>query len=159
MKINLWNLLLIVLFVIALGVAVMTFGNNLTVMVSDPERFRNWISSFGRLGVLVFIGVQVLQVVVFVIPGEVVQVAGGYLYGTILGTLYSVIGITLGSLICFSIARILGYDFVKNIVSEEKLKKFDYLINNPKGETVLFCYFSFQECQRMLFLTSLALLL
>ncbi|HBT49972.1 MAG TPA: TVP38/TMEM64 family protein, partial [Caldanaerobacter subterraneus] len=120
------KLLLTLVFVLLILVLSVTYGKEITLLVSNPEKFRNWINSFGSLGVLIFISIQVFQVVVFVIPGEVVQVAGGYLYGTILGTLYSVIGITLGSLICFSIARILGYDFVKNIVSEEKLKKFDY---------------------------------
>ncbi|KUK08653.1 MAG: hypothetical protein XD49_1296 [Caldanaerobacter subterraneus] len=135
------KLLLTLVFVLLILVLSVTYGKEITLLVSNPEKFRNWINSFGSLGVLIFISIQVFQVVVFVIPGEVVQVAGGYLYGTILGTLYSVIGITLGSLICFSIARILGYDFVKNIVSEEKLKKFDYIINNPKGEIVLFLLF------------------
>jgi uncharacterized membrane protein YdjX (TVP38/TMEM64 family) len=141
MKNGIVNLLLIVVFVLAILFLSITYGKEITLLVSNPEKFRNWINSFGSLGILVFIGIQVFQVVVFVIPGEVVQVAGGYLYGTILGTLYSVIGITIGSLICFLIARILGYDFVKKIVSEEKLKKFDYIINNPKGETVLFLLF------------------
>ncbi|MGB9780560.1 TVP38/TMEM64 family protein [Caldanaerobacter sp.] len=141
MKNGIVNLLFILVFVLAILALSVTYGKEITFLVSNPEKFRNWINSFGSLGVLIFIGIQVFQVVVFVIPGEVVQVAGGYLYGTILGTLYSVIGITLGSLICFSIARILGYDFVKKIVSEEKLKKFDYIINNPKGETVLFLLF------------------
>ncbi|ABY95388.1 conserved hypothetical protein [Thermoanaerobacter pseudethanolicus ATCC 33223] len=140
-KTNILNLILIVIFVIALIVAMVTFGKNLTILINSPDKFREWIHSFGKLGIIVFIGVQILQVIVFVIPGEVVQIAGGYLYGAFLGTLYSVIGITIGSLICFLIARVLGYNFVRSIVSEEKLKKFDYIINNPKGETILFLLF------------------
>ncbi|HHW57485.1 MAG TPA: TVP38/TMEM64 family protein [Clostridia bacterium] len=140
-KTNIVNLILIFFFVIGLISIMATFGKDLTVLISNPDRFKSCMHSFGKLGIIIFIGIQILQVVIFAIPGEVVQVAGGYLYGAFLGTLYSVIGITIGSLICFLIARVLGYNFVRSIVSEEKLKKFDYIINNPKGETVLFLLF------------------
>lgn len=140
-KNNIIHIILIITFFIALILAAVTFGKDLTMLIKNPERFKEWIHSFGRLGIIVFIAVQILQVVVFVIPGEVVQVAGGYLFGTILGSLYSVIGITIGSLICFIIARFLGYSFVTSVVSDESLKKFDYIINNPKGEIILFLLF------------------
>ncbi|HHY79785.1 MAG TPA: TVP38/TMEM64 family protein [Thermoanaerobacter sp.] len=135
------NLFLVVIFAITLVVVMATFGRNFVLLIDNPYEFRQWIHSFGKFSVIVFIGVQILQVVIFAIPGEVVQIAGGYLFGTFLGTLYSVIGITIGSLICFLIARVLGYNFVRSIVSEENLKKFDYIINNPKGETILFLLF------------------
>lgn len=140
-KSNIIHAILIIVFAIALILAAMTFGKDLTVLIKNPGRFKEWIHSFGRLGILVFIAVQILQVVIFVIPGEVVQVAGGYLFGMLLGSLYSVIGITIGSLICFIIARFLGYSFVRSIMPEDNLKKFDYIINNPKGEFVLFLLF------------------
>ncbi|MDK2814688.1 MAG: hypothetical protein PWP18_601 [Thermoanaerobacter sp.] len=135
------NLFLIAIFAIALVWAMATFGRDFVLLIDNPYEFRQWIHSFDKFSVIVFIGVQILQVVIFAIPGEIVQIAGGYIFGTLLGTFYSVIGITIGSLICFLIARGLGYKFVKSIVSEENLKKFDYIINNPKGETVLFLLF------------------
>ena len=135
------NLILIILFISGLILSMSYFGKNLTTIMNSPDKFREWIYSFGKLGIIVFIGIQILQVIVFAIPGEIVQVAGGYLFGTFFGTLYSVIGITIGSLICFLIARVLGYNFIRSIVSDENIKKFDYLINNPKGEIILFLLF------------------
>ncbi|MGB9680529.1 MAG: TVP38/TMEM64 family protein [Thermoanaerobacteraceae bacterium] len=135
------NLILIILFISGLILSMSYFGKSITTIMSSPDKFREWIYSFGRLGIIVFIGIQILQVIVFAIPGEIVQVGGGYLFGTFFGTLYSVIGITIGSLICFLIARVLGYNFIRSIVSDENIKKFDYLINNPKGEIILFLLF------------------
>lgn len=140
-KNNIIHIILIFAFIVALILVTVTFGKNLTIMIKNPERFKEWIHSFGRLGIIVFIAVQILQVVVFVIPGEVVQIAGGYLFGTVLGSIYSVLGITIGSLICFVIVRFLGYNFVRSIVTDESLKKFDNIINNPKSEIVLFLLF------------------
>jgi uncharacterized membrane protein YdjX (TVP38/TMEM64 family) len=140
-KIDMLKILLLAIFIIGLILLTLTFGRDLTLLLKDPKKFEEWIHSFGTLGILVFIAVQIIQVVIFIIPGEVVQVAGGYLYGTLMGSIYSVIGITIGSLICFLIAKFLGYDFVRSIISEEKLKKFNYVINNPKGEFILFLLF------------------
>lgn len=119
----------------------LSYGDFFTNLLKDPKKFGEWVNSFGSLGILVFIAIQIVQVVIFLIPGEVVQIAGGYLYGTLFGSVYSIVGITIGSLICFLIARLLGYDFLRNIISNEKLKKFDYIINNPKGELALFIIF------------------
>ncbi|HOJ81403.1 MAG TPA: hypothetical protein PLG72_11200, partial [Clostridiales bacterium] len=105
------------IFLIAAFASVTTYagiklGPRVTELARKPEEFRDWLNSFGWKGVLVFIGVQVLQVVVAAIPGEVTQLAGGYLYGTFFGTIYSLAGIVLGSVIVFYAARLLGYPLV-----------------------------------------------
>ncbi|MGA2363729.1 MAG: TVP38/TMEM64 family protein [Candidatus Aminicenantales bacterium] len=114
---------------------------SVTRLIRRPEDFKAFIDSYGPVSALVYILIQALQVVVFVIPGEIVQVAGGYIFGTGLGTLYSVAGILLGTMIAFFTARILGYSLVKAIVSPKKLEEFDFLINNPKSEIAMFVLF------------------
>ena len=59
------------------------------------------------------IGFQVLQVVVFVIPGEAVQIASGFLFGTLGGALLSLVGIMIGSSINYAIGVLLGRPFVE----------------------------------------------
>jgi uncharacterized membrane protein YdjX (TVP38/TMEM64 family) len=114
---------------------------SVTALIQRPEDFKAFIDSYGPVSALVYILVQAVQVVVFVIPGEIVQVAGGYIFGTGLGTLYSVAGILLGTMIAFFAARLLGYSLVKAIVSPKKLEEFDFLINNPKSEIAMFVLF------------------
>jgi len=117
------------------------FAPSVTKLIRRPEAFKAFIDSYGPVSAIVYILVQVVQVVVFVIPGEIVQVAGGYIFGTGLGTLYSVVGILLGTMIAFFSARLLGYSLVKAIVSPKKLKEFDFLINNSKSEIAIFVLF------------------
>jgi uncharacterized membrane protein YdjX (TVP38/TMEM64 family) len=85
--------------------------------------------------------IQVFQVVVAVIPGEVVQIAGGYIYGIWAGTFYSLVGIIAGSIIVFYISRLLGYSIIKTFIPERTLGKFNLKMNSNKSEIAMFILF------------------
>jgi uncharacterized membrane protein YdjX (TVP38/TMEM64 family) len=116
-------------------------GPSITRHMRNPEEFEKFIASYGSVSALIYILIQATQVVVFVIPGEIVQIAGGYVFGTWLGVLYSVAGILLGTMIGFFAARLFGYALVKAFVSPKKLEEFGFLINNPKSEIAIFALF------------------
>jgi uncharacterized membrane protein YdjX (TVP38/TMEM64 family) len=117
------------------------FGPELTRLVSDPHKFREHILSFGHWSSVVFMFFQVLQVVIAVIPGEPVQIAGGYIFGTFWGTVYSTVGIMLGYIIVFTCVKLFGFPLVKIFVSKKEYEKFNTLINSPKLETTIFLLF------------------
>jgi len=119
----------------------MLYGPKIRELSRKPEELMGLLNSYGWKGVLVFIGIQMLQVVVAFIPGELVQIAGGYIYGAWLGTLYSLIGIVAGSVIVFSIARLLGYPLVRLLVPASYLEKFSFIINSKKSEAAMFLLF------------------
>ncbi|MCK9362181.1 MAG: TVP38/TMEM64 family protein [Syntrophales bacterium] len=106
----------------------------------DRERVTGFINSFGPLSVAIFIGLQILQVLIAPIPGELSGFIGGYLYGPFLGTLYSIIGLSIGSLLAFFLARWLGQPFVEKIISPATIQKYDYFIEH-KGIPVIFILF------------------
>lgn len=135
------NIASIVVFIAFLVYLAIRYGPVITELAEDPGRLSRELNSLGWKGVLVFLGLQTLQVVIAVIPGGVVQVAGGYIYGTWLGLLYSVIGIFLGSVIVFYAARLLGYPLVRMLVSPDNLKKFGFMINSSKSEIAMFILF------------------
>ena len=95
---------------------------------SNPERLREFIASFGFYAPLVFIGLQILQVVASPLPGELTGFIGGYLFGMGPGLLYSTIGLTIGSLLAFLVSRRLGMPFVSRFVGQEIMQKFDHLM-------------------------------
>lgn len=138
---NIINIIILSLFVALLGYATIKYTPAITTLLSDPEKFRVFLLSFGNISILVFLLFQILQVVIAAIPGELIQIAGGYIYGTVLGTLFSSLGILLGSVIVLYIVRILGFSIIKLFVSEQNLRKFDFLVNNGKSETILFILF------------------
>jgi len=97
---------------------------------SSRTRVSAFVSSFGPLAPLVFMGIQFLQVLFAPIPGELTGFIGGFLFGTGAGFIYSTIGLTLGSWVAFLIARRLGFSFVRRFVAKEIMDKFDYLMEH-----------------------------
>jgi len=95
---------------------------------SNKKGLNEFITSFGFYAPLIFIFLQILQVVVAPIPGELTGFIGGYLFGIGLGIIYSTIGLTLGSVFAFLLSRYLGMPFVRRFVGEEIMRKFDHLM-------------------------------
>lgn len=113
------------------------FWQPLMDLVRSPERLRQLVEQAGVFGPLVFITVQFLQILIAPIPGQVVGVASGALFGIWLGTLYSLIGSVLGMFAVIGISRKLGRPFVERFVDRNTLEKFDYLVSN-NGAMVFF---------------------
>jgi len=135
------NVFLAALFAGLIIYLTIRYGPEMTMFVSDPHAFREYLLSFGPWSAVVFMLFQVLQVVIAVIPGEPVQIAGGYIFGTFLGTVYSTLGITAGYIIIFTSVRLLGFPLVKALVPAKEFEKFGALINSPKLETTIFLLF------------------
>jgi uncharacterized membrane protein YdjX (TVP38/TMEM64 family) len=134
----------IAVFVAVIGAAaaaVVVFRREIWDIFSAPERLRTWVLSFGPLAPLVFVGLQTLQVVVFVIPGEVPQIAGGYLFGVLQGVLLSVAGIGIGSSVSFLVARALGVPFVQALFPKGQVERLRSLASAPRSRIVFFLLF------------------
>ena len=74
-------------------VLIVIFHREIWSVFESVDSIRNWVDSWGILAPVLFVFLQIVQVVIFIIPGEVVQIAGGYLYGVWAGLAYSIIGI------------------------------------------------------------------
>jgi uncharacterized membrane protein YdjX (TVP38/TMEM64 family) len=106
----------------------------------EPEKTAAFISSFGLAAPLIFVLLQILQVVLAPFPGEVTGFIGGYIFGALLGCLYSTIALTVGSWINFCLGRFLGKRWVRKMIPQDKLAKFDYLLKH-QGVLVVFILF------------------
>lgn len=125
----------------ALAWGITRYGAAAGHLVRDPERFRGYLNSYGSWGAWVFVAIQALQVIILPVPGEAVQVAGGFVYGTWWGAAYAVSGIVIGSTVGFFVGRWFGYPFLKLFVSAEGLKKVTALVNKPKAELIVMAMF------------------
>ncbi len=99
-------------------------------ILHDRYQLKTLITSFGPYSPLAYILIQILQVLVAPIPGGAIEFLGGYLFGVKMGFFYSMIGLILGSLGAFGIARIFEKVAVEKLVSEKTMKKFNYLIGH-----------------------------
>ncbi len=99
------------------------------------------VKNAGPLGVLVLLGMQFLQVIVAFIPGEVVQVAAGMIYGPWFGALILLVGCYFSMWIIFELVHRLGRPFVQDMVSADWLEKFDRFEESGKLDGIVFILF------------------
>ena len=67
-------------------------GRPLVRFASRPEEFRLWVDGHGLLGMAAYVGMVFLQVVVAVIPGEPLEISGGYAFGALRGSVLCLLG-------------------------------------------------------------------
>ena len=111
-------------------------------LVSDRNQIRQFISSFGSSAPLIFMLIQILQVLLAPVPGEATGFIGGYLFGAVPGFIYSSIGLTLGSWLNFMVGRFLGERYVRKLIPAHQFEKIDGKIKR-QGVIVLFIMFLF----------------
>jgi uncharacterized membrane protein YdjX (TVP38/TMEM64 family) len=109
-------------------------------ILTNRHHLKKLILSFKEYAPLIYILIQTLQVVVAPIPGGAIEFIGGYLFGVKAGFLFSMIGLTLGSLSAFLLARSFGKWVLERFVPPEAMKKFEYLIGH-EGVIISFLLF------------------
>lgn len=133
--------IIIWLFIIAVCVFLYkTYSKDFDIF-RNSEKMKTVILSYKQYGIIVFILLQIVQVVVFFIPGEVVQMAGGYIFGPVLGSIVSILGILLGSMICFYLARVIGRNNINRWIEEKKLHRIKRILEAGSNKVVIFAIY------------------
>lgn len=134
-----WILVLAWITVIALFVSVFWFvGRPLVALAKTPDLFRDWVDSYGIWGKLLYIGMMTLQVVVVLIPGEPFELAGGYAFGWIEGTVLALTGFVIGSAVVFTLVRKYGIKLVEVFFTRDKIRELGFLKNPKKTKIIAF---------------------
>ena len=132
----------VVLVLVAAAITrVVVFRPEIWPMFATPEATRAWVAGWGVAAPLVFVGAQIVQVVIFVIPGETVQIAGGYLFGFWAGALLTILGIGIGSMANFALARFLGLPFAARFFRRESLEKLNRVAGSSRAQIGFFLLF------------------
>ncbi|MEG1206575.1 MAG: VTT domain-containing protein [Angelakisella sp.] len=109
-----------------------------TGVLTSTQAMSNMLRHLGLLAPLLFILLQVVQVVVPIIPGAAGCVAGVVIFGPWQGFLYNYIGICIGSVINFLLARWYGQPLVKSMVKESVYNKYVGWLDRGNRFTTLF---------------------
>ena len=108
---------------------------------NQPDRFNEYIESFGAFKHIAMFSIQISQIIVALIPGEIIEFVAGTVYGWLGGLIFCTIGILLGHTLIFKSVRFFGEPFVKTVAGSKVMNKFDFLKNEKKLKTVLFFLF------------------
>ena len=104
----------------------------------DIDKIVEFLNSYKGESALIYIAFQILQIVISVIPGQVFQVAAGYLFGFWNALLYAMVGAVLGTGLSFLLARLLGRDFLHIFFGEKKMSYYIERLNSKKAYTLIF---------------------
>ena len=104
--------------------------------LADPDLVRERIGEHYFLGALALVLISAAQVVVALVPGEVVEIAAGYVFGSWIGSFLCLVGIVLGSSTTILLVRRFGARFVYAFYPKEKIDALP-IINDPAKRNLL----------------------
>ncbi|HEY9909639.1 MAG TPA: TVP38/TMEM64 family protein [Thermosynechococcaceae cyanobacterium] len=96
-----------------------------------------WVQSLGLLGAIAFILLYALATVLFV-PGSVLTIGGGAVFGVLMGSVYVLLGATLGATLAFLVGRYFARDWVnREIEKHPKFRAIDQAVAKSGFKIVL----------------------
>ena len=127
--------------IVASALIMWLVGAPLVRFASEPEKFRAWVDGHGFGGRIAYIGMVIFQVIIALIPGEPFEIAAGYAFGAVEGTLLCILASTLGSVAVFLLVRRFGVRLVEVFFSKDKLKSVRFLKSTPKRDMLFLIIF------------------
>lgn len=96
-----------------------------------------WVESLGYIGGLAFMLIYIVATVAF-IPGSILTLGAGAIFGVVLGSLYVFVGATLGAIAAFLVGRYLARDWIgKKIEGNQKFAAIDRAVAHEGFKIVL----------------------
>ncbi len=121
--------LVLILLSVCLLLARSYIGGNF----NSVESFQNYMAKFGAWGPLFLTFFQFFQVVIPVLPGFLGCAVGSVMFGPLVGFLCNYIGIGLGSIAAFLLARRYGTPLIEDLFPQEKYRKWSERLSNSKS--------------------------
>ncbi len=140
-KVLVIEIAVIIVFIAAVVLFLVVRYPDITHAFSSIRAFEAFMEEHKSGGAALYIAIQAVQVIAAFIPGQIIQIAGGYLYGFWFASLYSVIGIAIGSGVAFYLARAVGKGPVKRVYGAEMVDHYTELLSSRNAfALMLFLY-------------------
>lgn len=110
---------------------------------SSQEQLQAFVAGCGPAAAVVFVLIQIIQVIIPILPGGVSCLAGVVLFGTWAGLIYNYIGICIGSIIAYFLTRYYGKPLLYKLFKPEKLEKYEALTGSQSRFTLIFALLIF----------------
>jgi uncharacterized membrane protein YdjX (TVP38/TMEM64 family) len=135
-------IIILVALILGLAALIYFFGPQLLDFFSNTDKIQSFVESAGPWGPILFVILQIAQVVLAPIPGNVTTAVGGLAFGW-WGLPLTVIGSLVGFAIVVALSRRFGRPLIEKFFSKEQIKKFDWLLEHKGGGVALFIIFLF----------------
>jgi uncharacterized membrane protein YdjX (TVP38/TMEM64 family) len=125
--------------------------------LQDPSLVREKIGEHYLLGACSLVLIAAVQVMVALIPGEFVEIAAGYVFGSWIGSLLCLLGIVLGSCVTILLVRKFGTRLVYAFYPKEKIDSLPVINDPPKRNLLTFILFVIPGTPKDLFTYAIGL--
>lgn len=102
-----------------------TFGPQMWAIAQDETALEAFVIQLGAWGPLALVAINAAQIVVAPLPGYVMQIAAGYLYGPLWGGVYGAAGLVIGAMLAMGLARIFGRPLAEQLVGVGRLERWE----------------------------------
>lgn len=136
-----FGILSILTFAGVLVLLTLFFSKVLAPYLNSTEELRSFLDSYGWKGYLILMGLQCLQVVIALIPGEIIELGAGYAYGAVRGTAICLVGVAISSALIFLLVKKVGVSLVEMFMPREKIYELRFINSEKKLKRVVFLLF------------------
>lgn len=128
------NIMLVIAFCLVIYKIFKTFAG-------DPVMLKKELMKFGNLGKVILILIMAFQVIFVFLPGEVIEVAAGFSYGTFEGLIICLLGTIIGTIIIYGLLNKYGIKFINKFYDTNKINQINFLKKEKHLEIIIFIIF------------------
>ncbi len=130
--------ILLIAIVTGIPLYIYLFQRDLISSFRSLDDVAEFLRQYKQFSVPVYLIAEVLQILISVLPGQLFQMAAGYLFGFVPGVILTLIGAVIGTVITFCLARVLGSDAVHMMLGEERSRQYTELLSSKKAYLITF---------------------
>ncbi len=91
------------------------------------DRVRDELPKYGMLGPVIYALLYAVQIIVAPIPGAALAYTAGFLFGPVVASIFSMVGVLIGSAVAFVLARRLGWPLVEKFTPKSWIERWENL--------------------------------
>ncbi len=129
---------LLLIILIGIPLYIWFFHHEIIEQFDSMEDVNAMLQEYKGYSILVYLLAQIIQIIVCVIPGQMLQFAAGYTFGFWFGLVLSWIGAAIGAVISYYLAKLLGQGLLYLIFDEEQMDSFIEKLNSKKAIIAVF---------------------
>lgn len=135
------EILVSIILVSFMAIACLIFYQPMMNLFKDPQSIRLQLQNFGILGYFILAMIMAFQVIFVFLPGEIIEIMAGFIYGPIGGMIACLLGSAIGSTLIYYFVKKLGKPFIDKFIGLDKMKQIHFLDDPEKRNILLFIVF------------------
>lgn len=135
------EIIFIICSLLIMGVLCLILYQPLMKLFENPQQLRIQLQAYGILGQLILALIMSTQIILAFLPGEIIEIMAGYIYGPINGLIICLIGSAIGSFLIYIFIKTWGIRFINRFIDIKQIEQLQFLQNKENLNIILFIIF------------------